>query len=109
MKIQLEYQQTMQVLSWNNLHILNEWRRRYPQHEPVELHERLWQRRLVCPGGGEYRWNEKWQTVESTVYGHPGEPRTGVSLPVALRAITHGNFGLTFEPNGLRVKVELVR
>ncbi len=104
-----DYQQAMQVLSWNNLHILNEWRRRYPRHDPVALHERLWHRRLLCPGGGEYRWNEQWQTMESTVYGHPGEPRTGASLPAALRAITHGNFGLTFEENGLRVNVELER
>ncbi len=47
--------------------------------------------------------------MESTVYGHPGEPRTGASLPAALRAITRGNFGLTFEENGLRANVELER
>ncbi len=103
------YQSQMQPLSWGNLAILNEWHARYPDQDPVGIHQRFWQRKLICPGGGEYQWNERWQTMESTVYGHPGEPRQGTSLPTTLQSITSGNFGQTFEENGLRARVQLTR
>ena len=101
------YQQQMQLLAWGNLAVLNEWHRLHGDLDPVKLHETWWQQRLVCPGGGQYRWNEKWQTMESTVYGHPGEPKQGTSLPIALQSISGGNFGLTFEKDGLRARVQL--
>ncbi len=101
------YQHMMQARAWGNIPILNEWKHRFPDMDPVQLHEQFWHRRLVCPGGGEYRWNENWQTMESSVYGHPGEPKAGPSLPVELRNVTFGNFGLTFEENGLRARVQL--
>jgi len=34
-----DYRSTMQARCSNNLPILNEWKRRYPDHDPVELHE----------------------------------------------------------------------
>ncbi len=102
-----EYQQQMQKLCWSNLPILNEWHQRYPDQDPVELHQRFWQRRLVCPGGGEYRWNEDLQTMESTVYGSPAAPGTGPGLPAAIDSIKSASFGLTFEENGLRTSLEL--
>ena len=80
-----------------------------PDRDPVELHEQLWHIHLVCPGGGDYRWNDEWHTMESTVYGHPGEPKAGPSLPVSLLDIARGNFGITFQENGLRARVELTR
>jgi hypothetical protein len=101
------YQQMMQLLAWSNLPILNEWKRLYPESDPVQLHQQFWQRRLVCPGGGAYRWNQKWQTMESTVYGHPGEPKHDLSLPPVLKNILSANGGLTFEEGGLRAKIEL--
>ncbi len=102
-----DYQQQMQLLAWGNLAVLNEWRRLFGDKDPVKLHEQLWRRRLFCPGGGQYRWNEEWRTMESTVYGHPGQPKQGASLPIALQSISSGNFGLTFEKNGLRARAEL--
>ncbi len=101
-----QYQQQMQLLAWGNLPILNEWHRRFAERDPVAVHELLWHRRLVCPGGGAYRWNEQWQTMESSIYGHPGEPRQGTSLPVTLQSVSAANFGLTFEEHGLRARVE---
>ena len=103
------YHQRMQRRSWGNLAILNEWHGRYAGQDPVAVHQQVWQRKLICPGGGEYRWNESWQTMESTVYGHPGEPKFGTSLPTLLQTITSANFGQTFEENGLRARVELTR
>ena len=45
--------------------------------------------------------------MESSVYGHPGEPREGGALPALLQTITAANFGQTFEENGLRARLEL--
>jgi hypothetical protein len=104
-----EYQVAMQQRSWSNLPILNEWRQRYPNEDAVKLHARFWQTELVCPGGGKYVWNEKWQTMESTVYGHPGEPKEGPAAPPILERLKNGSFGLTFENQGLRAKVSLER
>ena len=103
------YQRHMQRLAWDNLSILNEWKRLYPDLSPMELNEKYWHTRLVCPGGGEYVWNEKWQTMESSVYGHPAEPKTGPRQTHVLQDFNFGNFGLTFEHGGLRAKVELDR
>ena len=104
-----DYQATMQSRAWANLPIMNEWKRRYPDQDPVELHGRHWQIRLICPGGGKYVWNEQWQTMESTVYGHPGQPKPGPAVAPALLAFQRGAFGLTFEDQGLRARVVLER
>ncbi|MCH7728334.1 MAG: hypothetical protein IH991_17930, partial [Planctomycetes bacterium] len=93
-----QHQEQMQQLAWNNLPILNEWKRLYPERSPTELHDMLWHRKLLCPGGGEYRWNKGWQTMESTVYGHPAEPKEGAPMPRIFEAIKDATFGLTFEP-----------
>lgn len=104
-----ELRQTLQSRSWANLPVLNEWRGRYPDRDPVQVHEAFWQTRPVCPGGGEYVWNEEWQTMESTVYGHPGEPKPGPISNLPLSDLIGGNFGLTFEKQGLRAKAVLDR
>jgi len=103
-----EARQALQTLSWGNLPILNEWRRRWPDRDPVKLHEQFWHTRLVCPGGGDYVWNDEWQTMESTVYGHPGQPKRGPAN-VALGDVVGGNFGLTFEDRGLRARAVIDR
>lgn len=103
------YQRTMQRRAWSNLPILNEWRQRYPAKNPLTLHERFWNQRLLCPGGGEYVWNEQWQTMESTVYGCPPDPKQGPIAPPMLQSVKQGDFGLTFEEQGLRARVELKR
>jgi len=104
-----QYQQQMQRRAWGNLPILNEWRRRFPDENPLALHERLWGRRLLSPGGGGYQWDAQWQTMASVDYGHPGEPKDGPGLPPSLEQVSFGNFGLTFEEDGLRTRVDLLR
>lgn len=100
---------TLQGRSWANIQILNEWRRRYGQSDPVNFHRRLWQMRLVCPGGGKYVWNKKFKTMESTAFGHPGEPKMPEELPEIMRQINSVNMGITFEDNGLRARAEIER
>ena len=61
----------------------------------------------MCPGGGRYVWNDKFKTMESTVYGHPGEPKHGPPAPPVLSSFATGNFGLTLEHQGLRARSRL--
>ncbi len=96
------YQENQQRLAWNNLPILNEWKRLYPDRDPVKLHEQLWGMKLLCPGGGSYVWNDSWHTMESTVFGHPGQPKTNPAGPFP--GLTGVNLGLTFENDGLSAK-----
>ena len=103
------YESAQQLLSWNNLPILNEWKRLYPSQDPVKLHEQFWQTKLICPGGGAYVWNETWQTMESTVYGHPGQPKAGPGKILPLAKVTGANLGVTFENQGLSAKAVLNR
>lgn len=103
------YRIAQQILSWNNIPILNEWKRLYPEQDPVKLHEQFWQTRLTCPGGGKYVWNAQWQTMESTVYGHPGEPKRGPENVTPLSRFNAGNFGLSFENQGLQATAILDR
>jgi hypothetical protein len=98
-----------QIESWNNLPILTEWKRRYPKEDPVELASKFWHADLICPGGGKYVWNEKWQTMESTVYGHPGDSKEGPALQPFYQVLERGDFGINFEEQGLRAKVMLNR
>jgi hypothetical protein len=99
----------METRAWGNIPILNEWKRRYPDVSAVEFHNRFWQTKLVCPGGGEYVWNEEYQTMESTVYGHPGQPRAVKKTPNSPFDFTGVDLGLTFEGDGLRAKTALRR
>jgi hypothetical protein len=67
----------------------------------------VWKRELNCPSGGSYRWNEQYKTMESSVYGHPAEPKNGPHVARLLGNWETGNFGLTFENQGLRAQFEL--
>ena len=105
------YQEMIRRQAWANLPILNEWKRLYPDQDPVAMHERLWQTRLVDPAGGRYVWNEQFQTMESTTYGHPGAPKEGPATPPALESLLGASFGVTFEDDGtaLRAKAAVQR
>jgi hypothetical protein len=105
-----EYAEEMQMHAWNNIPILNEWKRLFPGKEPVAVHRELWGTTLVCPGGGRYVWNEQWRTMESTLYGHPAQPKAGPGLlRPPLSELAFGNFGLTFENKGVTVSLALER
>lgn len=105
----IDPRQAAQTNPWSNLPILNEWKRRFPDRDPVEVHRRFWNTELVCPGGGRYVWNEQWRTMESPVFGHPGEPKPPVKFEAPLFPFAKANFGLTFELGGLRSRLELLR
>jgi len=101
------YQRLLQQRSWDNLPILNEWKRRFPSEDPVTFHAQHWHTTLVCPGGGEYVWNDQWQTMESTAYGSPGHPKAGPTAPPLAEMFQFLNTGVTFEDQGLRARAIL--
>ena len=96
----------LQRKSWNNLHALNEWRIHLKKKDSLKYHQKVWHTDLLCPGGGEYQWNKKFQTYESTVFGHPANPKSpkNFSLFGKWKAV---DFGLSFENDGLRVRANL--
>lgn len=104
-----QLRRAMQRRAWGSLPILNTWKRRYPDREPTAIHARVWGQQLIDPGGGKYAWQAKYETMGSTTYGHPMEAQEGDVLPPALMQYRFGNFGLTFEEQGLRARVRLLR
>lgn len=104
-----DYRRQLQLASWSNIPILNEWKRRYPDRDPIAFHAQFWNEHLVCPGGGKYVWNETWQTLESTVFGHPGEPKWPAELATPLARYRSISVGATVEPDGLRGRVQATR
>jgi hypothetical protein len=104
-----EHRKEAAKLSWGNLPILDEWKRLFPDRDPVAFHERLWGVRLVCPGGGRYVWNEQSRMMESTVYGRPEAPKEAEQSLPQLRDFRGIRIGVSIEDQGLRCRVELDR
>ncbi len=103
------FSKTMQRRAWANLPILNEYRRLYPDRDPINVYEELWGVTLLCPGEGTFTWDAKFQTMRSTAYGHPGQPLEMDAYPAVIREIERAEFGMTFENAGLRAKAVLHR
>ena len=99
----------LQRAAWAALPILNEWRRRFPGQDPVAVHERLFGSRLGTPAGGTFAWNEAVQSMETSDYGCPAAPKDGPKVPAILDRFLRGEFGLSFEGEGLRARAEVER
>ncbi len=100
---------SLQSRSWNNLQILNEWRRNLGIEDAGEYHLANWHTRLECPGGGEYVWDEAAGSYVSTVFGHPSKPKMPCEAPSFFNGLQHASFGLTFEQDGLRARTKWSR
>lgn len=103
------YVEHLRQRCYGNLPILNEWKRRYPDRDPLAVHRTLLNTVPVCPAGGEYVWNESLGTMESTVAGSPANLKPlGRSIPF-LAQVRELRSALTFEHDGIRAILELVR
>lgn len=102
------FEEQRRVAAWAPLPILGEWKRMFPDRDPVELHQRVWRQALAAPGDG-YAWSAPWSTMASNLWGSPAEPKQGPSWPPELDHLRTGDFGLTFENDGLRARVEVTR
>jgi len=105
-----EYRSYVLDAAWGNLYILNEWKRLFPDKDPVEVHRTLWHTDLTDPAGGKYVWDEKNRTMSSTVAGSPLAAGSAPGLKHGpLATITHASLGITFENDGLRARADLER
>lgn len=87
--------------------ILNEWRRRFPDRDPLEVHQGMFGISIDCPGGRAYRWNEQHRTMESVAYGHRGAPREPDIAPKGLLQYGRMHSGIDFVDDGLRLRLHL--
>lgn len=92
--------------SYNNLFILNELKRLYPDKDPVEVYEKLFCTKIVCPGGKGYVFNKEYGIMESIAFGSKGNSgKTEIpSLPISDFDVFRA--GLTFEKDGLRARFQ---
>ena len=102
-------EQSMRIASWRNIPILNEWKRLFPDQDPVVFHEMKFHQRLTCPAGGRYVWNEQYQSMESTALGLPGAPRNDVQAKTVFDLVKDASLGVTFEEDGLRARLDMKR
>ena len=103
------YKKNLKVSCWNNLPVLNEWKRLYPDQNPVDLHKKWWKVQLLCPAQGKYIWDKNYYTMQSTKLGSPVKEKTKTYPASPLDYVKNIQFGLTFEHNGLRAKILLRR
>jgi hypothetical protein len=100
----------VQSASWRNLPILNEWKRKFPDADPLAVHRKWFGETPLCAAGGRYVWNAAAGAMESTVAGRPGDPRgERTPLPEALKRMKEVRLGITFENNGIRSRIEVDR
>ncbi len=100
---------TRAASSWRNLYVLNEWKRLFPTDDPVAVHERFFHQRIVCPGGGDYVWNERDRTMESTAYGSPWHPQDDATAPSLIDLVESADVTVQFEEDGVRARLMLRR
>ncbi len=104
-----KYREIVRDRCWSNIPILNEWRRRYPELDPLEVQRRLLNTTVVCQAGGTYRWNADDHTMESSVFGHPGAYHAVQHTVPFLAGADAVRFALGFESDGLRAQLRLER
>ncbi|HSV16618.1 MAG TPA: hypothetical protein VLI90_20305 [Tepidisphaeraceae bacterium] len=101
-----ELQAQAQETAWRNIPILNEFKRLLPDQDPAQAYERVFGIALIDGAGGHYDWDEKWQTMQSSIYGSPAQPKQGPTVLDTVKGMG-GNFGVTFEHGGLRARAEI--
>ena len=97
------------VACYSNLPALEEWRRRAGVDDPLAAHADAFAVHLVCPAGGDYQLDPELHAMSCTKHGHPTAPREPSRLPAALDGLARVAAGLTFEQDGVRVRVEAAR
>jgi hypothetical protein len=90
--------------AWSNIFILNELRRLFPDKDPQAIYETFWKASLATAETGTYTWNDEWQTMESSLWGHPGQQKNPSMAVGVLEKIKRADLALTFENGGLRVR-----
>jgi len=97
------------VACYANLPVLETWKKRDGERDPVAAHSDAFAVRLVCPAGGEYVFDPELRAMKCTKHGHPTEPHETDGLPATLDGLQRIAAGITFEQEGVRIRVEATR
>lgn len=103
------YQTELRDQTWKNFPILHEWKHEFPDQDPFEFHQKYWNQKMLCAGGGDLVWDEKTDSPKSTVFGNPAKPRIPMSTPTPWRGFKSFDAGVTFDTGGIRGKMMLER
>lgn len=96
-------------VSWEALPILNEWKRLFPDEDPVQVHYKYFKETIHCPGGKGYQWNEELNSMESVAFGHPEAPRDGyIDIPI-LENWEEAKVAIGLKDNEFRLEAELTK
>ena len=97
------------ALCYANLPALDAWHARDAKVDPVEQHVDLFGVALVCPDGGSYAWDAALGATVCSLHGHPLQPKRVELPPRALVDLRRLSAGITFEEQGVRIRVEAER
>jgi len=97
------------ALCFSNLPALDAWHARDAGVDPVEQHADLFGVALVCPAGGTYAWDAALGAVACSKHGHPLAPKRVDEPPRAIADLRRLAAGITFEEQGVRVRVQAER
>lgn len=100
-------QRRMSRLAWSNVPILNYFRHRYPDRDPLAVYRKLLGQELAEPAGGKYRWNDQLETYVSTHYGHHLAPQAGPTVIEAIGPEDKVETTLSFQDDGLRATLKI--
>ncbi|MCC5788555.1 MAG: hypothetical protein JJT75_02890 [Opitutales bacterium] len=88
---------------WQDLPLLTEWQKKYPEEDALARYEKFFGRTLRCSLGGDYQWDEENRVMRSTAVGSLLDP---VATPSAARVMEGDvRFGLTFEHDGVFINM----
>lgn len=104
-----EYAAAVRARSFAALPILDEWHRRFPDRDPLDVHARIFGAAPVEPAGGTYRWNAEAAAMESSTFGRPGAETKDAKVASLLDDLKRFEAGIGFEHGGLRASFTLDR
>lgn len=91
------------------LPILDEWKRLFPDEDPVAVHERFFHERIVSHDGGPFEFDATRGAMTSSRLGDLARPRRlEAPLPI-LPGIEAVDLGIGFEHGGLRARGRIER
>lgn len=91
------------------LPILNEWKRLFPNEDPVAFHERVFHERIVVPEAGEFEFDGARATMTTSRLGDLAHPKSLEKPLRVLPDIEAVDLGIGFEHGGLRARGRIDR
>lgn len=91
------------------LPILEEWKRLFPNEDPVAFHERVFHERICGPMGEKLVVDPASGEIHSEKFGSPYHPTSNGFELEALKSLRSADFGLSFEHGGVRGRIAIQR